>query len=65
MEGARRPWYAGGGAWEEWAADDGTPYYHSLWSTKVMWEHPQRAWLRGVATAAREGAALLAHTGYT
>ena len=30
-----------------------------------MWEHPQRAWLRGVATAAREGAALLAHTGYT
>ncbi len=45
--------------------DDGTPYYHSLWSSKVMWEHPQRAWLRGVATAAREGAALLAHTGYT
>ena len=46
-------------------AQNGTPYYHSLWSTKVMWEHPQRAWLRGVATAAREGAALLAHTGYT
>ena len=44
---------------------DGTPYYHSLWSSKVMWEDPQRAWLRGVATAAREGAALLAHTGYT
>ena len=51
--------------WAEHVTDDGTPYYHSLWSTKVMWEHPQRAWLRGVATAAREGAALLAHTGCT
>jgi len=51
--------------WAEHVTDDGTPYYHSLWSSKVMWEHPQRAWLRGVATAAREGAALLAHTGYT
>jgi hypothetical protein len=51
--------------WAEHVTDDGTPYYHSLWSTKVMWEHPQRAWLRGVATAAREGAALLAHTAYT
>ena len=51
--------------WAEHVTDDGTPYYHSLWSSKVMWEHPQRAWLRGVATAAREGAALLAHTGHT
>ena len=38
--------------WEEFPSDDGPAYYQNLWTGECMWEHPQRAFLRGVAEAA-------------
>ena len=38
--------------WEEFPSEDGPPYYQNLWTGECMWEHPQRAFLRGVAEAA-------------
>ena len=40
--------------WEEFASpDDGKPFYLNTWSGACMWEHPQRAFLRGVVEASK------------
>ena len=44
--------------WEQFTEEaSGEPYYQNLWTRECMWEHPQQAFLRGVAEAvAAQGA---------